>query len=115
MGDEPADKFQWAKELRGDTVLTSTEYRVLLVLWTYSDGNLADAHPGKTRLAADACVSVSTVKNALRRLRELGYIVLTEEGGNAIRRGWADKYRLTMLAERERIAAAIAPAPGTAA
>ena len=93
-------KFQWEKELRYDTNLSATEFRVLMMLGTWANQSLGNAHPGRARLAEAACVSIPTVKRALRNLEMSGYIVVESQGGNAVQKGHATVYRLTLAEER---------------
>lgn len=74
--------------------LSNAEFRVLVVLGTYSNARSANAHPALSRLVAETGCSKSTVWAALKRLEELGYIEKIKQGGNQVRRGVANVYRL---------------------
>ncbi|GAB6920737.1 hypothetical protein JCM9803A_11870 [Rhodococcus erythropolis] len=95
MGDSPLNKFTWMEALRGAD-LTHAEYRVLLNLSTFANGDLTNAFPGLPRLCESSRVSVPTAKKALRKLIEQGWIVLTEEGGNQHWKGKANVYSMTL-------------------
>lgn len=90
------DKFAWTKALRGAEGLTHAEFRVLVILSTYTDANLGNAFPGRQQLFDAACVSMPTGKKALKSLIEKGWVVLVEEGGNQHWKGKANVYAVTV-------------------
>ncbi|MHA6627099.1 helix-turn-helix domain-containing protein [Pseudonocardia sichuanensis] len=104
---------EWLRSLRG-CGLHPTVLAVLTMLATYADPDGRNAFPGEQRLAADAGVSVATVRRSLAAARAAGWIVRDElSDARARGRGRADKYRLTVPAPL--VAAAVdEPAPSTA-
>lgn len=86
-------KLDWMKDLRG-AGLSSAEFRVLVVLATYSDKNMLNAHPGVKRLVEDTGLARSTVIAALGVLQERGWIRMTEQGGNQFGKGIANVYSI---------------------
>lgn len=88
-------KLEWFKKaVLGSTDLTHGDRSVLMVFFSYSDGSGQNARPGRQRIMDDACVSRSKLDGHLKKLLDLGYIVLTEKGGNEVKKGWANVYRL---------------------
>lgn len=92
-------KLQWFTELRG-AELSHAEFRVAVVLATFSDASMENAYPGVARLAADAQVSEPTLKRALRALQEKGWVRLTQRGGNQFGKGRANVYALSSPASK---------------
>ncbi|MGR6091399.1 hypothetical protein ACU4IU_12620 [Brevibacterium sp. CSND-B09] len=94
----PFSKMGWlSAALRGADDLSHAQKTVLTVMWTYaSSGDGGDIRPGRNRLMADARVDPKTLSPAIDRLIERGYIELVEKGGNEVRKGWANTYRLSM-------------------
>lgn len=90
------DKLGWMDRcLRNADDLTPAEFRLLTVMYTYaSSKDGGSIRPGRQRLIKESCLSEKTVKLSLKKLQELGYIVLVEKGGNEVRKGWASVYRL---------------------
>ena len=86
-------KLDWLKSLRGAD-LTPTEVFVLVLLASYSNADLENAHPSVERLAADSGKDVRTVQRILRNLEATGAVEVTEEGGNQVRKGAATVYRI---------------------
>ncbi|CQD11855.1 hypothetical protein BN1232_02232 [Mycobacterium lentiflavum] len=91
------DKHGYLKLLRG-VDMTYSEYRVLVTMLSYSDGDGTHAHPGNARLAEDCDICERSVKNALVSLVKRGWLVKVKEGrgrgpGNP---GVAAEYALTM-------------------
>lgn len=81
--------------LRNADDLTPAEFRLLTVMYTYaSSKDGGSIRPGRQRLIKESCLTEKTVKLSLKKLQELGYIVLVEKGGNEVRKGWASVYRL---------------------
>ncbi|MCQ4120444.1 helix-turn-helix domain-containing protein [Rhodococcus tibetensis] len=93
MPRQSLNKFAFYEALRGAD-LTHAEYRVLVNLSTFANGDLTNAHPGLPRLCEAAGVSLPTAKKALRNLTEKGWLVLTDPGGNAHWKGKANVYAL---------------------
>jgi hypothetical protein len=78
---------------------------VLALLSTYADPDGRNAFPGEQRLAADAGVSVATVRRALATARAAGWIVRDELSGAVVgspprprAAARPDRYRLTVPA-----------------
>jgi Helix-turn-helix domain len=68
---------------------------VLAVLYSYSDPDGGNIRPGIKRLAADCCMSESTVSAHLKLLIDLGLIREEDRGGSSWNgRTWASTYRL---------------------
>ncbi|NIL74421.1 hypothetical protein RhoFasB10_00505 [Rhodococcus sp. B10] len=86
-------KLRWYTSLR-NADLTNAEFRVLVVLSTFTDGSMGNAFPGLRVLAEQSCVSEQTTKHALRSLRLKGWIELSERGGNQVGKGRANVWRL---------------------
>lgn len=89
----------WQKRVRGAD-LTHAEFRVLMILFSYSSENGRNIRPGKERIVRDARASEPTVRKALRELQRKGWIVLTEEGGNQHGKGKANVYALSTPRQR---------------
>lgn len=88
-------KLDWFKTaVLGSHDLNHGDRSVLMVLFSYSDGTGQNSRPGRQRIMDDACVSRSKLDGHLKKLLNLGYIVLAEKGGNEVRKGWANVYRL---------------------
>jgi DNA-binding transcriptional MocR family regulator len=88
------DNFRYLKDLRGAKMDDKT-FRVLVMLYTYSDKYGRKAHPGRERLAADCHISPSTVKRKLKLLVEQGYIAKVKAGGRSGDGAhWAAEYAL---------------------
>ncbi|MFC8531383.1 MarR family winged helix-turn-helix transcriptional regulator [Nocardia sp. NPDC057227] len=90
----PADKFAWMKALRGAD-LTHAEYRVLINLSTWANGDLTNARPGFKNLCEAAKVRPQTAQEALRKLIEKGWIEVSARGGGS---GRSTVYTLTVPA-----------------
>ncbi|WP_198020300.1 helix-turn-helix domain-containing protein [Nocardioides sp. J54] len=86
-------KLDWMKDLRGAD-LTPAEFKVLVILATYTDKNMLNAHPGTKRLVEDTGLARSTVIAALGVLQERGWIRMTEQGGNQFGKGIANVYSI---------------------
>src|SRR4030095_12060385 len=71
-------KLNWYKTLRG-AELTSGEFRILVLLSTYTNEHLENAHPGVELLAQDAGMTVRGVQLILRSLEDKGAILVTQE------------------------------------
>lgn len=91
-------KLDWQETiLRGaGKDLSHAEMRILMTMSTYADSrNGGSIHPGKKRIADDTGCSRTTVDDAIRKFIERGYLRLTQQGGNQVRRGYANVYKLT--------------------
>lgn len=89
------DKYGWFKQaMLGSSDLTHGDRSVLMVFFSYSDGDGKNARPGRQRIIDDACISRSKLDGHLKKLLDLGYLVLTQKGGNEVKKGWANVYRL---------------------
>ncbi|RBP64147.1 hypothetical protein DFO66_10719 [Brevibacterium sanguinis] len=88
-------KFDWFNAcMRGADDLSHAEHRLLTILWSYSDAKGANIRPGRKRLIEESCIHRNSLDKCLNRLIELGYLVLVEQGGNQVKKGWANVYRL---------------------
>ena len=91
-------KLDWQETiLRGaGKDLSHAEMRILMTMSTYADSRSGGSiHPGKKRIADDTGCSRTTVDDAIRKFIERGYLRLTQQGGNQVRRGYANVYKLT--------------------
>jgi hypothetical protein len=95
------DKFAYHRALQG-TPLSPSEYRVLATLWDYSSADGTNAYPGNERLSRDCCLSISTVKRALRSLQKCGYVHQESRGGNRGVVAQASVYSLTLPTGHQR-------------
>lgn len=77
------DKFAYVKALRGRHELTPAEFQLLVILWTYTDGECTHAHPGAGRLAADLGKDRRLVKRQIQSVVAKGYLRVEQEGGSA--------------------------------
>lgn len=62
----------------------------------YADNDGRNTRPGVERLALETQTSPATVKRALKKLRELGLLVLVRSGSAMGRRAQANEYRLAI-------------------
>lgn len=78
-GQEPVQPLVWMRTIRDDTDLTAGTLNVLvmLALRMRKDGA---GFASQEQLADDAGVSESTVRRALQKARDLGYVVRTRRG-----------------------------------
>ena len=70
-GNPRRSKLNWYNSLRGAD-LTPSEFRILVLLATYSSASLENARPGAERLARDACMSERQVWRILEAWRLKG-------------------------------------------
>lgn len=90
-------KLDWQQTiLRGvGKDLTHVQVRILMHLSTYSDSKDGGRiHPGKKRIADEIGCSRTTIDKAINVLVERGYLRLVQQGGNQVRRGFANVYQL---------------------
>lgn len=76
------DKFAYIKELRGRTDMTPSEFRLLVTVWSYTDGEGRHARPGASRLARD--LGHNGRRQVIRMLQSLvtkGYLMVELVGG----------------------------------
>lgn len=92
---EGTTKMQYPTRLRGAD-LTLAERAVLLNLWTYSDADMTNAWPSRTRIAEDCQMSREGVRKALRALESKGYVVAVARGGWTDEGNRATNYSLTL-------------------
>lgn len=92
----PFSKFDWlSAALRGADDISHAQKTVLTVMLTYaSSKDGCNIRPGLKRIVEDAACNEKTVRAAVERLLERGYLILQEQGGNEVRKGWANVYRL---------------------
>lgn len=95
---EPAERFEWERIIRRARLGSAPTKSVALALATYADQDGTRVRPGVDRLAAVTELSERSVKNALKKLREVGLIERVFHGGLRGTRGFADVYRLTIPA-----------------
>ena len=86
-------KLSWLKNLRGAD-LNDAEFRVLVVLATYTDKLGNNAFPGNMRLASDCLMQARSIRRILHRLEAKGWIVETSRGGNEYGKGRANEYQI---------------------
>ncbi|MBX9147977.1 helix-turn-helix domain-containing protein [Rhodococcus qingshengii] len=87
-------KLTWQKMLRNADDLTHAEFRVLMIVSTWTNENGANAHPGFAKIVAASCVSEPTAKKALKTLIAKGWLIFEQAGGNQYGKGAANVYRL---------------------
>ena len=81
------DKFAFIKALRADAQLpaevrlTNAEFRLLVMIWNYSDHECRNARPSAGRLATDAGITRTLVWRQIKALKQKGYLVVTSAGG----------------------------------
>lgn len=81
------EALRWVGAIaRPECPLTTSEQMVLVALIAHVNARSGACFPGRARLAACAHVSDSTVKRALKRLKELGLVRVTLAGGGRGRR-----------------------------
>jgi hypothetical protein len=86
-------------------VSSTTVQHVALVAVTYGNPDGTRIRPGKNRLARVCRMDPKTVRDCLKRLREVGLLVRVFEGSSAGRQKLADEYRLAIPTDLfERIA-----------
>lgn len=92
------DMHHWERTiLRGaGKDLSHAQMRVLLTAATYANykdgGNI---HPGRQRLAEETGCSINTVDDSMKVFIDRGYMKLSQQGGNQVRKGFANVYQLT--------------------
>ncbi len=101
MSSSRRSKLDWYKSLRGAD-LTPAEAYVLILLVGYSDADRGNAHPSTARLAEDSGMTGRGVQKILKRLEAKKAIVVTEEGGNQVRKGAATVYRILTPPQRPK-------------
>lgn len=84
-------KLDWMKELRGAD-LSHAEFRVLVVILTYTNASRDNAFPGLKQIVAGSCVTEKTARTAIKSLTAKGWLVLLDEGGNQHWKGKANVY-----------------------
>lgn len=90
-------KLDWQQTiLRGaGKDLSHAEVRILMTMSTYADSRDGGRiHPGKKRIAEDTGCSRTTVDSAISKFLDRGYLRLIQQGGNQVRRGFANVYQL---------------------
>lgn len=103
-------KLAWYKCLAHTSDLTHAEFRVLVIIAGYTDGNLDNAYPSLATIVSAACVSEPTAKKAIKTLRGKGWLVLVEQGGNQHGKGRANVYSVR-TPERAKGVAGAPPSP----
>lgn len=97
MRNWSAPKWEWEKALLERSVaegLTPTTQHVALVLSTYADGDGNDIRPSVATVVRVSGRSRATVHEALRALRDAGWIEQLARGSGAAKR--ASLYRLAI-------------------
>lgn len=89
-------KLDWLRRcvLGSSPELSHADRSVLMTIFSYTDGTGQNAHPGRQRIIDDSGVNRSKLDGHLSKLERLGYIIKTQQGGNQVRKGWANVYRL---------------------
>jgi DNA-binding transcriptional MocR family regulator len=95
-----AQRLGWTKVIR-DGIFPSYVKLVALTLATYGDKDGDDIFPSQRRLVATTQLGETTVRKALKYLREHGLLWRSERGSNIGQRGIADRYRLTLPTDYE--------------
>lgn len=93
---EAFSKLDWFEAcLRGATDLHPAEYRIIAVMWSYSDSKDGGSiFPGVSIIAEETGSKPQKVRETIKKLIELGYLILVQKGGNEIHKGWANVYQL---------------------
>lgn len=87
-------KLSWQKTLRGAD-LTHAEFRILMIISTYTNAALENAFPSLSQIVHDCRVDPKTARAALKSLQSKGYLKLTRAGGNQHGKGLANVYAVT--------------------
>jgi hypothetical protein len=103
-GEPRRSKLDWLKSLRGAD-LTPAEFRIIVLLTSYSNADRENAHPGVERLVADSGLSTRTVQYSLKSLVAKGAIAVTQDGGNQTFKGAATVYQILTPPQRDKGAA----------
>lgn len=113
------DKFAFIKALRADPQLpaevrlTNAEFRLLVMIWNYSDHECRNARPSAGRLATDAGITRTLVWRQIKALKQKGYLVVTSAGGaggGSARK--ANTYALTLPLEVVNLSFTTDPSSG---
>ncbi|WP_152990177.1 hypothetical protein [Sphaerimonospora mesophila] len=93
-GLEPIDPLTW-RTIVARCLLGSTVKLVALTLANYASPNGADVRPGEKLLGKDTELGERTIRDALRKLREVGLIYRVFEASAMGLADLADEYQLT--------------------
>lgn len=91
-------RYEWDGTVRR-LKLSPTVKLVAAYVSQYADNDGRNTRPGVERLALETCLSAATVKRSLKKLRELGLLVLVRSGSSQGRRGQANEYHLAIPAD----------------
>ena len=95
-------RYAWRQEVNCDPRFTHAELRVAMAVESHTNPDGTNAHPGVQRIATalrtgeHTHVSERTVRRALARAEELGYLERTVKGKSGRGRNSADVYRLRL-------------------
>lgn len=79
MPEPGFDKLGYLRLLR-TAKLTHAQYRVLVTILTYTDGEGENAHPGYARLADECRMSKGTVSKCIAQLKRAGWLWQVSRG-----------------------------------
>jgi len=89
------DRYEWERLVRRARIGSTTKY-VGMTMAQYANRDGSSIRPGVARLVAVTELSERTVRGALTRLRQLGFVERVREGSSLGRRAITDEYRLTI-------------------
>lgn len=95
------DRYEWERLVRR-VKLGAPAKSVAAHLAQYADRDGSRVYPGATRLATVTELSERSVRGALKKLRERGWIERVEKGGHRGMQAFTDVYRLTIPADAQR-------------
>lgn len=108
------DRYEWERLVRR-VKLGAPAKSVAAHLAQYADRDGSRVYPGATRLATVTELSERSVRGALKKLREEGWIERVEKGGHRGTQAFTDVYRLTIpvdaLQQTEMVDVDEAPVP----
>lgn len=90
-----ADRYEWERLVRR-VRLGAPAKSVAAHLAQYADRDGTRVYPGATRLALVTELSERSVRGALKKLRERGWIERVEKGGHRGNQAFTDVYRLAI-------------------
>lgn len=89
------DRYEWERLVRRCRLGTPAK-AVALTMATYANRDGSGIYPGVLRLTAVTELSERSVRNALKKLREIGLLHRTRDGSRNGRRAFADEYALAI-------------------
>jgi hypothetical protein len=95
-----AERNEWINAIRDAVIPTSVKVTALVIA-SYGDLDGSRIFPSQRRLMATTQQGESTVRNALKFMRDNGLLYRESRGSNMGRNGIADSYRLTLPEDLE--------------